>query len=293
MKITIQKLYALIEKNCKHYSVQYLSSIYKVSRAGYYKWLKRKDTINSYQTMQRDLDLLIQEIHQQNPTFGYRTTRDRLTLETGWKVCDISVWRSMKRLKIKGYIRKSRFPTSTGAEHIKYPNKLARSFKSRKPLEKLVTDITYIKHKGKWNYLACFLDLYNNEIVEWELSSVLDNYLVIKPAKRLLEKIKSTEYPKLLHSDQGIQYSSAGYRSLLKGYNVIQSMSRAGTPRDNAVMESFFGRFKDVLRIKFRYWQKEDLQQTISDAITYFNKERPVRKLNGKTPVQYRIELAL
>ena len=70
-------------------------------------------------------------------------------------------------------------------------------------------------------------------------------------------------------------------------------MSRAGTPKDNAVMESFFGRFKDVLRVKFRYWQQEDLQQTISDAITYFNKERPVRKLNGKTPVQYRIELAL
>lgn len=96
-----------------------------------------------------------------------------------------------------------------------------------------------------------------------------------------------------MHSDQGIQYSSAGYSSLLKGYNVIQSMSRAGTPRNNAVTESFFGRFKDVLRVKFRYWQQEDLQQTISDAITYFNKERPVRKLNGKTPVQYRIELTL
>lgn len=142
--------------------------------------------------MQRDLDLLIQEIHQQNPTFGYRTTRYILTLETGWKVCDISVWRSMKRLRIRGYIRKSKFPALTGTEYVRYPNTLARSFKSRNPLEKLVTDITYIKHKGKWNYLACFLDLYNNEIVEWELSSVLDNYLVIKQAKRLLRKNASS-----------------------------------------------------------------------------------------------------
>lgn len=252
-----------------------MSSFYKVSRAGYYKWLKRKGTINSYQTIQRDLDLLIQDIHRQNPTFGYRSIRDSLILETGWKVCDISVWRSMKRLKIKGYIRKSKSPALTGAEHVRYPNTLAGRFKSRKPLEKLVTDITYIKHNGKWNYLACFLDLYNNEIIEWELSSVLDNYLVIKPAKRLLEKIKSTEYPKFLHSDQGIQYSSAGYSSLLKEYNVIQSMSRVGTPRDNAVMESFFSRFKDVMRVKFRYWQQEDLQQTISDAIAYFNEGRP------------------
>ena len=67
-------------------------------------------------------------------------------------------------------------------------------------------------------------------------------------------------------------------------------MSRAGTPHDNAVMESFWGRFKDTLRKHFRYWESDDLRSTIEQAI-YYN-ERPVRKLKGKPPVLYRTELA-
>ena len=150
----------------------------------------------------------------------------------------------------------------------------------------------YIKHNGKWYYLAGYLDLFNNEIVEWELSDTFDNFLVMRSAERLLKRKMSTEHQVLLHSDQGVQYSSAGYCNLLKKYNVIQSMSRAGTPHDNAVMESFWGRFKDTLRKHFRYWESDDLRSTIEQAIYYFNNERPVRKLKGKPPVLYRTELA-
>ncbi len=142
-------------------------------------------------------------------------------------------------------------------------------------------------------YLACFLDLFNNEILDWELSDKFDNFLVMKPAKRILEKTKSTDTQIIFHSDQGVQYSSAGYSNLLKSYNVIQSMSRAGNPRDNAVIESFFGRFKDVLNSHFRYRKCENIYSVIEQAIHYFNYIRPVRKLNRKPPVQYRIELAV
>lgn len=126
--------------------------------------------------------------------------------------------------------------------------------------------------------------------VKWELSDTFDNFLVMKPAERLLKRKMSTEHQVLLHSDQGVQYSSAGYCNLLKEYNVIQSMSRVGNPRDNAVMESFWGRFKDTLRKHFRYWECDDLRSTIEQAIYYFNNERPVRKLKGKPPVPYRTE---
>ena len=78
---------------------------------------------------------------------------------------------------------------------------------------------------------------------------------------------------------------------ILKEYNVIQSMSRAGNPRGNAVMESFWGRFKDALRKHFCCWEHNDLRATIERAIYYFNNERPVRKLKGKPPVLFRTEL--
>ncbi len=70
---------------------------------------------------------------------------------------------------------------------------------------------SYIKHNGKWYYLAGYLDLFNNEIVEWELSDTFDNFLVMRPAERLLKRKMSTEHQVFLHSDQGVQYSSACY----------------------------------------------------------------------------------
>lgn len=232
------------------------------------------------------------DIHSHYPSQGYRAINDTLLNMYGWVVSDISVLKSMRRLGIKGYVRKQKQPSTLCSQHDRFPNILNRCFSAEKPMQKIVTDVTYLSHKGKWYYFACYLDLFNNEILDWELSDKFDNFLVMKPAKRILEKAKSTDTQILLHSDQGVQYSSAGYSNLLKSYNIIQSMSRAGTPRDNAVIESFFGRFKDVLRSHFRYWKCDDLNKVIADAVHYFNYLRPVRKLKGKTPVQYRIELA-
>ena len=102
----------------------------------------------------------------------------------------------------------------------------------------------------------------------------------MRPAERLLKKTESTDHPILFHSDQGVQYSSAGYCNLLSQYNVIQSMSRAGNPYDNAVMESFWGRFKDSLRCHFHYWERDNLSAVVADAFHYFNSVRPLRKLS-------------
>ena len=248
--------------------------------------------MNRYEKQQAELDYYVADVHKHYPSQGYRTIADTLLNEYGWVVTDISVLKSMRRLGIKGYVRKMQKPESTGEEHDRFPNILNREFYADKPMQKIVTDVTYIQNKGKWYYFACYLDLFNNEILDWELSDTFDNYLVMKPAKRILEKAKSTGTQILLHSDQGVQYSSAGYCNLLKSYNTIQSMSRAGTPRDNAVIESFFGRFKDVMSSHFRYLKRDDITKVVADTVHYFNYIKPVRKLNRKPPVRYRIELA-
>lgn len=286
----IQQIYALINQRLEQHSVIELCCLFGVSRSGYYKWLNRKGSLNRYEQSRKQLDACVRDIHAHYPIMGYRQIRDFLQLTTGKQVCDLSVWRSMRRLHIRGYVRKIKNPSQPGSEHAVYPNVLNREFRSAKPLQKIVSDITYIKHKDKWFFLVCYLDLFNNEIVEWQLSKSFDNLFVIQSAKRLLEKAKCTGYPILLHSDQGNQYTSAGYQALLREYNATQSMSRAGTPRDNAVIESFFGRFKDVLRFQFQYWKFDDLQSVITHAIYYFNAIRPLRKLNGKPPIQFRIE---
>ena len=289
----IHEMYAEIQKQTDKHSVSELCDVYGVSRSGYYKWLKRADQLNRYEKTHKILDSYVQDIHSHHPMMGYRQIRDKLCLEFGWLVSDPTVWKAMKRLGIHGYTRRRKSPVAmSGMEHVRYGNILNRNFRAERPLEKIVTDVTYIKHKGKWYYLAGYLDLFNNDIVAWELSDTFDNLLVMNPAERLLKQKKSTEHPILFHSDQGVQYSSAGYCNLLKEYNVIQSMSRAGMPRDNAVMESFWGRFKDTLRKHFLYWESDDLRAVVEQAVHYFNYERPVRKLNGKPPVLFRTELA-
>ena len=288
----IRQMYAEIQKQTGRHSVRELCSIYGVSRSGYYKWLKRAGQVNRYEKTHEILDRYVSDIHAHHPMMGCRQIRDKLRIEFGWSVSDPTVWKSMRRLKIHGYTRRQKTAAAgSNMEHIRYSNVLNRNFKAEKPMQKIVTDVTYIKHNGKCHYLADYLDLFNNEIVEWELSDAFDNFLVMRPAERLLKRQMSTEHQVLLHSGQGVQYSSAGYCSLLKEYNVIQSMSRAGNPRGNAVMESFWGRFKDALRKHFCYWEHDDLRATIERAIYYFNNERPVRKLKGKPPVLFRTEL--
>ena len=262
--------------------------LYKVSRSGYYKWVKRKNQLNRYEKQQCELDFLVKDIHENHPTAGYHTIRGLILQETGWMVSALSVFKSMKRLGIRSCTRKKYIHyRSVGNEHIKHPNILSRRFKSNEPYKKIVTDVTYIKYHGKWYYFACYLDLYNNEILEWELSTVFDNFLVINPAKRLLKKIKHKNV--MFHSDQGTQYASIGYCTLLEKNHIIQSMSRAGTPRDNAVIESFFCRFKETLYNDFKL-SKNDISEAIKKTVDYFNNKRPVAKLNYKTPVQYKIE---
>ena len=288
----IQQIYACVERDSKDHSIKELCDVYEVSRSGYYKWLKRKGMLNSYEKKQKELDYYVSDVHSHYPSQGYRAIADTLLNEYGWVVTDVSVWKSMKRLGIHGYIRRTKKDEGSGEEHSRYPNVLNRNFHSDAPMQKIVTDVTYIEHKNKWYYLAVYLDLFNNEILEYELGDTFDNFLVMRPAKRLLEKAKSTDCPILLHSDQGVQYSSAGYCNLLKSYNTIQSMSRAGTPRDNAVIESFFGRFKDVMSSHFQYWKCDDIRKVVDDTVYYFNFIRPVRKLNKKPPVQFRIDLS-
>ena len=232
--------YAEIERLNQHFAISWLCQLFGVSRSGYYKWKQRKGNLNRYEETQRILDSYIAALHKEHPSSGYRALNGRLRSETGWIVSNISVLRSMQRLSIQAKVRKSRNAATEGEEHEKYPNVLNREFSAERPLSRVVTDITHFYYRRKRYAFVCYLDLFNNEILEWNVRTDETMELILPPLRRLLKRKKmSTDSPMLLHSDQGSQYSSAGYSSLLQKYNVIQSMSRAGNPRDNAVMESF------------------------------------------------------
>ena len=140
----IRQMYAEIQKQTGRHSVRELCSIYGVSRSGYYKWLKRAGQVNRYEKTHEILDRYVSDIHAHHPMMGCRQIRDKLRIEFGWSVSDPTVWKSMRRLKIHGYTRRQKTAAAgRNMEHIRYPNVLNRNFKAEKPMQKIVTDVTY------------------------------------------------------------------------------------------------------------------------------------------------------
>ncbi|OZQ60564.1 hypothetical protein CA599_29915 [Paenibacillus taichungensis] len=108
-------------------------------------------------------------------------------------------------------------------------------------MQKLVTDITYVRIGHDFAYLSVVMELYNNEIIAWELSERNDLKLVIETVK----KLKCG--PTLLHSDQGFQYTTQSYAKLLEEKKLTRIHSRCGNCYDNACIESFFSHMYVVL----------------------------------------------
>ena len=99
--------------------------MYEVSRSGYYKWFKRKCTLNRYEKQQEELDYYVADLHSHYPSQGYRSLNDTLLNMYGWKVSDVSVWKSMKRLGVSGFVRKKKCSAANeGAEHYRFRNVL-------------------------------------------------------------------------------------------------------------------------------------------------------------------------
>lgn len=286
-----QYYFSQIERLHCRFSVEWLCELFGVSRSGYYKWKKRGQAPNQYQLSQQILDREILLLHKEHPSSGYRALNARLRTKTGWIVCDLSVLRAMQRLHIQAKTRRTRPSPAVGTENSKFPNILNRQFRAEQPLTRIVTDITQFGYQKQIYHFVCYLDLFNNEILEWNVRRDETMQLILPPLRRLLQRKRmSNDCPMLLHSDQGSQYSSAGFHSLLKLYNVTQSMSRAGTPHDNAVMESVFGWFKEFLRAEYLNCSNEPIQQLLEKAVFEFNHFRPSFKLHYQSPVQFRIE---
>jgi len=234
-----------------------------------------------------EVDQLVLSIHQQHPSYGYRSIQADILHSTGWKLCGFCVMKSMQRLAIRSKARKKSHPTA-GAPNAKYPNLLDRQFQADRPMQKIAVDICQFYGGGQRYFLAAYLDMFNNEILTWCLGKPEDLSMILPPLRQLLA-MKQQDYPLLIHSDQGSQFASYAYTSLLKKHGVIQSMSRAGTPRDNAVMESCFGWFKDLLRFDFDIRNSTNVPATVAQAVEHFNRFRPAFALDYKTPVQFKI----
>ena len=134
-----------------------------------------------------------------------------------------------------------------------------------------VTDFTYIKWRGRFVYLATVIDLYTREVVG---ISIKTNHSVLLATEALLNALSANDPPAFIHSDQGAEYRSKLFRSILGEFKILQSMSKKGSPWQNGYQESFFRNFKVDIGDVNRFKNLGELMAELYRSIYYYNNER-------------------
>lgn len=224
--------------------------------------------------------------HEHKGRYGYR----RVTAEMRNRAFTINhktVKRLMDEMGLKSNIRKVRYHSYKGDVGKVAPNIINRDFAAETPNQKWSTDVTQITLGSTKLYLSPILDMFNGEIISYNISrspNLEQVYDMLDKAFAKFERLDGL----ILHSDQGWQYQHHGYRKRLAEHNVIQSMSRKGNCLDNAMMENFFGIMKSELLYAQKFESEETFIRALEEYIHYYNNKRIKSRLKGKSPVQYR-----
>lgn len=232
-------------------------------------------------------EVISQIFHENRGRYGYR----RITMELhnrGYAINHKTVQKLMKKMGLKCEIRPKRYRSYKGRVGKTAPNLLKRDFHAQKANQKWVTDVTEFAVKDQKVYLSPILDLYNGEIISYNVSLHPVFAQIMDMLDKAFCKIPDNTHL-ILHSDQGWQYQMERYHKRLEKKGIIQSMSRKGNCLDNSVMENFFGLLKTEMFYKQEFESVEQLIKEIDEYIYYYNNQRIKCRLNGMSPVQYRL----
>ena len=266
-----------------------------VSRSGYYAYEARKAKGLGDRREAADYAdfLIVREVYDfKGRAKGSRTIAMLMPKLYGVSMNRKKIRRLMRKYGLECPVRRAN-PLRRIAKALQsnsvFSNKLNRQFSIGRPGEHLLTDISYLyygPHGEKRCYLSAIKDASTNEIVAWTLSEAIGLHFVIEMLRKL-DSLPWLPGSFLIHSDQGLHYTSWEYRKYLSDRAISQSMSRRGNCWDNAPMESFFGHAKDELHLR-RCPTFDDVTGEIADYIDYYNNWRPQAGLGRMTPVEFR-----
>lgn len=271
------------------FPVKLLCETMGIQRSSFYSWKKNlSNPSNRTKNLVSNI-LLFQEYHLKYLSHGYRCLNAKIRLDTGLVLSDPYAHKCCKIAGIKSKAKHYKYK-KPGDPFKVFPNLLLSEMRINGPLQCIVSDMTAFYVKGVYYELTLYMDLWNNEIVSHSLSSKRgDRMTYISGLEDLIERKKQhPEYEMILHSDQGSVYASKKFNELLPMYNITHSMSRAGTPTDNAAMEAINGWIKAELFMDFHVTGTDCIEKEIDDYILFFNEQRPAYSLNYLTPKQYR-----
>jgi len=233
---------------------------------------------------------IIEIFDKNQKRYGYR----RITAELhkhGYSINHKTVLKLMNSLGLFCCVRIKKYKSHKGDVGKIAPNILNRNFKADKPNQKWVTDISEISFCGQKTYLSVILDLYNREIISYDLNDHANMMQINHTLEQAFRKIPDNT-KLILHSDQGWQYQQKPYQNKLKAKGIRQSMSRKANCHDNAVVENFFSILKTELLYIRKFTSMEEMKRELIHYIEYYNNDRIKHSLNWLSPVNYRKSVA-
>jgi putative transposase len=230
-------------------TIERMVELGRVSRSGFYRF---DGSAEAGPDPHMDLRDTIQRMALEWPSYG----RPRITAELrrrGWTVNPKLVYRLMREDNLL-CVRKRKFVVTTDSNHTRriYPN-LARDMVPTAPDQLWRADITYIRLREEFVFLAVILDAWSRRVIGWALDRTMEDELTLTALRMALAR-RMVQSGLVHHSDRGSQYASNDYTDLLKANGIDISMSRKGNPWDNAACESFMKtlKYEEVLRNEYR-----------------------------------------
>jgi putative transposase len=249
-----------------------------LNRAGFYRWRTPRQATPVEMEVRDEM----QKIALESPAYGYR----RITADLQRRGFDVNHKRVLRMMREDNLlcIRRRAFVVTTDSRHHLpvYPN-LARSITPTAVNQLWVADITYIRLRAEFIYLAVILDAFSRRVVGWALSRTMEGQLTVAALRMALIE-RQPEAGLVHHSDRGVQYASRDYTEMLQQHQATISMSRKGNPYDNAACESFMKTLKQEEVYRNEYRDFDDARASIAEFLELVYNQKRLHSALGYLP---------
>ena len=275
----------IINANSDKYSISAMCRCLNISRKAYYYKIKESKVDSHLENS------IITIFKESRSNYGTRKIKHLLQRDYTLQVSRRLISKIMfKYSLISSYTTKKYKSHKAKTNHDNIKNIVNQNFNNQKMHHVIISDLTYVNIKGKWNYICTLIDLFNREIVGYALGTnknavLIENAFMTSsiPLKRI----------KIFHTDRGSEFKNKIIDNILMTFDITRSLSKKGCPYDNAVAEATFKVIKTEF-IKGRIFESlEQLRIEFFDYVNWYNTQRIHGSLNYLTPIAYRMNMSI